>query len=153
MPLRSLRTLLNNRRAASGRLAAQGRRLSHIDRLLFEQLPPPLHEQVKAAAVYPEQGLVVLAVPSSAWLARARFQEPQIRRLLQRQSRLQVARIRFRVVPPAAPPVSRRPPPTLSPAASELLESTAAGLSSDDPANARLAAALRRLARRGRSLS
>lgn len=110
---------------------------------LRRALPADLAAHLVGAQQRDAELLIVADGP--AWATRLRFLEPELKAALDARTRRVVRRVVVRVGPPPAPPRPAAPPPSrpLSPAARAALEAGAAQVS--DP---RLAAALRRLARR-----
>lgn len=144
MPARRLEHILGDPRGRLGRLRERAERLSALNRRLYEILPPPLHEHVRLVAADAER--VVLRAGSAAWLTRLRFQLPQVRRLLREVLGLPARRVEIGVMHRLYTPAhNARRATALSPASRRALEHAATV--SGDPA---LAAALRRLASRGR---
>lgn len=138
--------------ARDGRLQSLLRRAQAIEELtalVRTHLEAPLGQHCHVANL--QHGVLTLQADSPAWAARLRYLTPQLRSALCADARFDVplATIRVTVAPRAAPRPGRPPRRAqLSPESATTLRAAADGLS--DP---RLAAALRRLARRSGKLS
>lgn len=124
-------------------LSIQAQRLVELERQIRACLPQELAEHCQVAGI--RDGCLNLFADSPAWAARLRFQEPQIIQAWRQRGGGELRKIQVRVLPQAQPP--RGPAKrklTLTEANVQLLEQTARGIP-----DARLAQALRRLARRG----
>ncbi|HWP94809.1 MAG TPA: DciA family protein [Gammaproteobacteria bacterium] len=141
--LTPLRTLFASDRAL-GALAARGQGFEDLRRTVAAALPAALAGHLTGAVL--AAGELVLLTDSAAWATRMRFHDALIRSVVRARHGVDVTRVTVRVQlsePPAAPrPAFSRP--QLGVEARRSLENAAASVT--DPA---LAAALRRLARRG----
>jgi hypothetical protein len=116
--------------------------LDGINQRLLRFLPSPLNQHVCLANL--REDTAVFMADSSAWLTRARYQGPEILKLLRQEPGLErINKLHFKIQPlteHAERPTSR---PQLSENTAELLISTAKII--DDP---ELKAALHKLSRR-----
>lgn len=122
----------------------QAQRLDHLQHLLESQLQPAAREHCHVASW--REGCLLLIVTDGHWATRLRYQQ---RRLLKQLQALEefatLAKILFKVQPPAA---ERRAPGrtiSLSDSAAENIQATAEGIE-----HAPLRAALERLAKHGK---
>lgn len=124
-------------------LFSQAQRLDHLQRLLESQLQPAAREHCHVASW--REGCLLLIVTDGHWATRLRYQQRRLQRQLQALEEFAtLAKILFKVQPPAA---ERRGPGRtiqLSSNAAENIQATAEGIS-----NPELRAALERLARHG----
>ena len=140
---RSLKEILQTSTGRSGGLRAKADLLASLDDKLRRWLPQPLSAHVRLVAL--EQDRVAIWADSAAWRSRLHYQLPQVRQILAQRLGLQVVRIDTGVM--ATTERLERPQrrAMLGTEAAENLERAASSLG--DP---KLAAALRRLAARGR---
>jgi hypothetical protein len=142
MPLKSVSRILAAKSDKLQSLLDRAAILDGINQRLLRLLPPPLNQHVCLANIR-EDSAVIMA-DSSAWLTRARYQGPEILKLLRQEPGLErIKKLHFKIRPltqHAEYPTSR---PQLSENAAELLISTAKVI--DDP---ELKAALHKLSRR-----
>ncbi len=140
---RRLRGLLAPGPGGLGALIDQAGRLARASERLRQRLAPPLADHSRVAGF--AAGTAVVQADSAAWASRLRFMTAEVIEALAPVLG-RVERVRVTVAsPPPAPPAGPRPArPVLGPESARTLDLAAGSL--DDPA---LAAALRRLARRG----
>ena len=127
-----------------GRLVAKADEMNRLSRLFRAYLPPHLHDH--AVLIRLDQEAWEVRADSASWATRLRYALPNIRPLLSEHLGVALPKPRIYVAPATAPP----PPPqrlrlTLTQRNAELLEATARSLP-----DARLGAALRRLAANAR---
>lgn len=125
-------------------LLGQARTLEAMNYSLRQYLGAPLGEHCWVSA--PRESTLVIVTDGGLWATRLRYQQQEILKLLNGEFRLDLRRMRIRIVPPRQGP---RPPsggPKLSPRNAEIIEAAADGIS--DPG---LSHALRRLARRAKT--
>ena len=116
--------------------------LDGVNQRLLRSLPAPLNEHVCLANI--REDAAIIMSDSSAWLTRARYQGPEILKLLRQEPGLdRLRKLHFKIQPMAQPPQPHLSKPQLSENAAELLISTAKVI--DDP---QLKAALHNLSRR-----
>jgi hypothetical protein len=129
--------------AALGGVVDDARSGDRVLAALRRALPADLAAHLSAAHL--RDATLIVVADGPAWATRLRFLEPELKAALDARTRRVVRRITVRVGPPPPPPRPAAPPPArpLSAAARAALEAGAAEVS--DP---KLAAALRRLARR-----
>ena len=116
----------------------QADRLVRLGRIFRAYLPPHLHDH--AVLIQMDENRWIVHADASSWATRLRYALHNIRETLVQQLGIPLPKPHIRVVPAALPPPSR-PPLTLTTRNAKLLEVAARNLS-----DARLSAALRRLA-------
>lgn len=135
---------LNRRQGALGRLIAQAERLSRCNRIFRAYLPPHLQDHVVLVSLDQENWTV--HTDSATWATRLRYALHNVRQALGNQLGIPLPKPRVLVVPASLPPYQPpRPRFKLSEQNARLLEVTARAIP-----DARLSAALRRLAAHGR---
>ena len=143
MPLKSVSRILAAKNDNLQSLLNRAAILDGINQRLLRFLPSPLNQHVFLANIRGEDTAVIMA-DSSAWLTRARYQGPEILKLLRQEPGLQrINKLHFKIQPPVDHAERPACPPQLSENAAELLISTAKTI--DDP---ELKAALHKLSRR-----
>ena len=125
------------------KLLAQARQLEAMTFTLRQYLPPALAQHCWVAP--PREQTLILLTDGAVWASQLRYQQQEVLKLLNSEFRLDLRRIRIRIVAPrglaeAAHPVRRLP-------ASGARALEAAASATEDPD---LRAALQRLARRAR---
>ncbi|MGD8593700.1 MAG: DciA family protein [Gammaproteobacteria bacterium] len=142
MPLKSVSRILAAKNDKLQSLLDRAATLDGINQRLLRFLPSPLNQHVCLANL--REDTAVFMADSSAWLTRARYQGPEILKLLRQEPGLErINKLHFKIQPlteHAERPTSR---PQLSENTAELLISTAKII--DDP---ELKAALHKLSRR-----
>jgi hypothetical protein len=142
MPLKSVSRILAAKSDKLQSLLDRAAILDGINQRLLRFLPSPLNQHVCLANL--REDTAVFMADSSAWLTRARYQGPEILKLLRQEPGLErINKLHFKIQPlteHAERPTSR---PQLSENTAELLISTAKII--DDP---ELKAALHKLSRR-----
>lgn len=88
-----IRSLLENSEAA--RLISRARALGQLDALVHELIPPPLNQHCRVLAL--RDDTLIIAADSAAWAARLRYQSPQLARLLNVVSSLNLRNVQVRV--------------------------------------------------------
>lgn len=131
-------TLSRQQGTTLGELMARADRLVRLSRIFRAYLPPHLHDH--AVLIQMDEDRWIVHADASGWATRLRYALHNIRETLGQQLGISLPKPHIRVVPAALPPPSR-PPLTLTKRNAKLLEVAARNLS-----DARLSAALRRLA-------
>jgi len=131
----------------SARLIEQTRQLQSIAKLLFGCLDAESIAHIHVADL--SNGKLLLHADSTAWATRLRYLSPQLLRCLQHSPPLAgLHHIEIRVVPLSQPAPPVQQPSFMSASSAAIIDSNADSLS-----DSTLRAALKRLARRGRSKS
>lgn len=145
--MRSAGDYLGRPQGVLGHLMAQAERLNQYNRILRAYLPPPLQDHVVLVSL--DQDNWTVHTDSATWATRLRYALHNIRQGLGNQLGIPLPKPHVLVVPASLPP-SRPPRPRLrlSEQNARLLEVTASAIT-----DARLSAALRRLAAHGRGPS
>ena len=119
--------------------------LGELDRHLGECLPPDCREHCRVAAVAGDT--LILLADSPGWRSRVHFLAPEIIRHFRRVAKPEIAHLRVRVDRTTVP--LQRPRIPVMRALPSAADARALGALADDVDEPELAAALRRLARRG----
>ena len=128
------------------RLAKELARQRRVLEVIRAALPPALRQHCRALAC--RNGRVTLFVASATWATRLRYHTPLLLEKLIAADELGIRTVRVRILAPARPTPTARTPlrrRRLTAAGVDCLEATA-----DAVSDARLSAALRRLAARGK---
>jgi hypothetical protein len=141
LPARAPAALLREAKPLKA-LFGEAQRLSHLQRLVEDQLQPAAREHCRVASW--RDGCLLLIVTDGHWATRLRYQQRRLLRQLQTcETFAGLTKILFKVQPAYTPNAAAGPTLQLSPAAARSIEETAAAI--DDP---KLRAALERLASR-----
>ncbi len=134
--LRAIENLLQ--KGDGGSLVTRAKQLARLERRLQACLDPTVAAHCRLANL--RDGLLLVQVPSGAWAARLRYEQPRILSCLRRAG-VPVERIEPLVLPPQGAPQPARRAHPISPTSRATLLSAAGAVT--HPA---LSAALRRLA-------